>query len=58
MSESTVGWLKLLNKTWLSEQLNIHPVITVSTFNKVLGMRELKYCAFSSALEQKLLQQV
>lgn len=27
-------------------QLNIDPVITASAFNKVLGLRELRYCTF------------
>lgn len=49
-------WLgeKILNKTCLSVWVNIHPVIRVSTFNKVLGLRELRYCAFWLCIETEI----
>lgn len=49
-------WLaeKILNKPCLSVWVNIRPVNVVSTFNKVLGLREIMYYAFWLCIETEI----
>jgi len=49
-------WLveKILNKSCLSAWVNIHPIIVVPTFNKVLGLRAVMYCAFRCCIETEI----